>query len=80
MIALKNFVLGGEKYSIVPLISQKSYQLFFRHMIRFTAFLETRSKSGMRNIGDIGGTLFIIKLDQTESRVRNPNPRSILID
>jgi hypothetical protein len=64
MIALKNFVLGGEKYSGVPLISQKCYQLFFRHMIRCTAFLETRSNPGMRNIRDIGGTFFIIKLDQ----------------
>jgi hypothetical protein len=59
MIALKNFVLGGEKYSGVTLISQKSYQLFLRHMTYSTAFLETRLNTGMRDIGDLGDTFLL---------------------
>ncbi len=55
------FILGGEKYSGFSLISQKSYQLFFRHVIRYTAFLETRLNPGMTDIGDIRDNFFFIK-------------------
>ncbi len=80
MITSKNFVLGREKHSGFTLISHKSYQLFFHHVIRFTAFLETRLNPGMRDIGDIRDKFFVIKLDERESGMGNPNPKLILIN
>jgi hypothetical protein len=65
------FILGGEKYSGFSLISEKSYQIFFRHVIRYTAFLETQLNPGMRDIGDIRDKFVFIKLDQRESGMGN---------